>query len=214
MKRARYMTNSNQTWILSTDFRKNTQNIKLKEYPSSGSRDIPCGQMDGEKVMAKLSRFSKFCECAHKVFPSMQQMALPWPFFPPNQKDQMQTGLLESWRPVLSSNSCVRNALLESAVCLINYSCNVCWQWRGAVLWMGVLTWPRSGEGGKKLWLAGLLGRGCCDRRVGRGLFLHSGRREKDLATRLKVYPASRPTQLSTHSGFAYYLAQYEHRPK
>jgi len=38
------------------------------------------------------SRFSKYCECAHKVFPSMQEMALPWPFFPPNQKGQMQTG--------------------------------------------------------------------------------------------------------------------------
>jgi len=37
-------------------------NTIFHENLSSGSRNIPCGRTD--KYMMKLTRFSKFCECA------------------------------------------------------------------------------------------------------------------------------------------------------
>ena len=40
------LSDFNETWIFSTDFRKKTTNIKFNENPSCGSRVIPCGRTD------------------------------------------------------------------------------------------------------------------------------------------------------------------------
>jgi hypothetical protein len=41
------LSHSNETWILTTDCRTKTQNIKFHENPSSGSRVVLCGRTDG-----------------------------------------------------------------------------------------------------------------------------------------------------------------------
>ena len=51
----------NETWILSTDFRKQLE-YQISSNPSSGSRVVPCGQK-GIQDKAN-SRFSQFWECA------------------------------------------------------------------------------------------------------------------------------------------------------
>ena len=38
--------------------------IKLHEKPSSGSRVVPCGRMDGQINVETNSRLSQFCELA------------------------------------------------------------------------------------------------------------------------------------------------------
>jgi len=52
-----FVSDFNETWILSTDFRK--KNSKFHENPCSGSRIVPCGRTDGRNTdsrtgMAKL----------------------------------------------------------------------------------------------------------------------------------------------------------------
>jgi hypothetical protein len=48
-----FLPDCNETWLLSTDFRK-PSNIIFHENPSSGSRVIPCRQTDGRSDMTKL----------------------------------------------------------------------------------------------------------------------------------------------------------------
>jgi len=50
------------TLEFSAQFFEKYSNIKFNDNPSSGSRNISCGGTD--KYMMKLSRLSKFCECA------------------------------------------------------------------------------------------------------------------------------------------------------
>ena len=48
-----FLQNFNETWIFSTDFRKNSD-IKFHQNPSSGNRVVPCGQTEGRTDMMKL----------------------------------------------------------------------------------------------------------------------------------------------------------------
>ena len=41
-----FLSNLNETWMLSTDFRKKNSRIIFLKNPFSGSRAIPCGRMD------------------------------------------------------------------------------------------------------------------------------------------------------------------------
>jgi hypothetical protein len=56
-----FLSDFNETWISSTDFREHS-NIKFHENPSSGSRVVPCGWTD--RCEEANSRFSKFCDRA------------------------------------------------------------------------------------------------------------------------------------------------------
>ena len=62
----------NKTWIFSTDLKKNSNN-KFHENPTCGSREVPCGQMEGgnkqtdrqtERQDESNNRFLQFCERA------------------------------------------------------------------------------------------------------------------------------------------------------
>ena len=59
----------NDNWISSTDFRKTTK-YQFHQYPSNGSRVVPCGQTNREtdgrtdEHNEANSRFSQFCESA------------------------------------------------------------------------------------------------------------------------------------------------------
>jgi hypothetical protein len=48
-----FLSDFNETWILSTDFRKSL-NVKFHQNPSSGSQVVPCGQTDRQKDLMKL----------------------------------------------------------------------------------------------------------------------------------------------------------------
>ena len=48
------LSDFNETWILSTDFRKKKWNMKFHEDPSSESRVVPCRQADGRPDMMKM----------------------------------------------------------------------------------------------------------------------------------------------------------------
>ena len=63
-----FLSDFNETWISSTDFRKKNSNVKFHENPTSRSRVIPCGPTDGEtdRHYKANSRFSQFCERAQK----------------------------------------------------------------------------------------------------------------------------------------------------
>ena len=56
-----FLSDINETGIFSIDFLKT---LKFRENPSSGSRFVPCGQLDGrtDRHYEANSRFSQFCE--------------------------------------------------------------------------------------------------------------------------------------------------------
>jgi hypothetical protein len=49
-----FFSDFHETWIFSTDFRKNS-NIKFRQNPSSGGRVVPCRQTDRQTDMTKLT---------------------------------------------------------------------------------------------------------------------------------------------------------------
>jgi len=53
-----FLSDFNETYIFSTDFRKKS-NIKFHENPSSGSRVVPCGRMDMTKLIVAFCNFAK-----------------------------------------------------------------------------------------------------------------------------------------------------------
>jgi hypothetical protein len=50
-----FLSYFNRTWVFSTHFPNILKYIKLKENPSSGSRDVPCGRTDERRNMIKLT---------------------------------------------------------------------------------------------------------------------------------------------------------------
>ena len=69
------LSNSNETWIFSTDFRKQL-NISFHENPSSGRRAAPCGRTDGQKWRSWLSLF-EILRKRLKMISLMQYIILP-----------------------------------------------------------------------------------------------------------------------------------------
>jgi hypothetical protein len=77
-----FSSNFHETWIFSTDFLKYS-NIKLHEKPSSGSRGVPCGQinwrtdMNDENIVAfrNFAKAPKHCSRFFllKLFPCLEQ---------------------------------------------------------------------------------------------------------------------------------------------
>ena len=57
VKNTLFLSDFNETWILSTIFEKNTH-MKFHENPSSGSRVIPCGRTDVMKVIVAFRNFA------------------------------------------------------------------------------------------------------------------------------------------------------------
>jgi hypothetical protein len=53
-----FLTDFNETYIISTDFRK-IANINFHENLSSGSRTVPCGRMDMTKLTVAVRKFAK-----------------------------------------------------------------------------------------------------------------------------------------------------------
>jgi len=54
-----FLSDFNETWFFSTDFRKKYPTTKLHENPSSGSRVSPCGRTDMTKLIATFRNFAK-----------------------------------------------------------------------------------------------------------------------------------------------------------
>jgi len=54
VKYSLFLSSFNETWIFAADFRKIFNN-KFNENPSSGSRVVPCRQMDGRRDMMELT---------------------------------------------------------------------------------------------------------------------------------------------------------------
>ena len=54
-----FLSDYNETWIFSTDFRKKSSNIKFYKNPSSGSGVFPCGRTDITKQIVALRRNAK-----------------------------------------------------------------------------------------------------------------------------------------------------------
>jgi hypothetical protein len=51
-----FLTNFNETWILSLDFR---ERLKFHENPPRGSRGVPCGWTDMKKLIVAFRNFAK-----------------------------------------------------------------------------------------------------------------------------------------------------------
>jgi hypothetical protein len=61
-----FLSDFNETWIFSTDFRKSS-NIKFHQSPSSGRRVVPCEQTEGRTDMTKLTvAFRNFASAPRK----------------------------------------------------------------------------------------------------------------------------------------------------
>jgi len=60
-----FLSDFNGTWIFSRQIFEKFSNIKFHENPSSGSRVVPCGRIDGRTDMTKLIvAFRNFAERA------------------------------------------------------------------------------------------------------------------------------------------------------
>jgi len=80
VKNPLFLSDFNETWIISTVSRK-VLKYQVSLSPSSGSRVVPCGQTDGRTGMMKLVvAFRNFAEapkkCAHMAYPGT---SLPCP---------------------------------------------------------------------------------------------------------------------------------------
>jgi hypothetical protein len=101
-----FLTDFNETWIFSTDFRK-IPNINLHENPFSGSRIVPCGQTDMTKLTVDFRNFAN----EHKNFYWLGhvytriELASRWADF----RKILHRGLLTRLRQNSSSLNCNKN---------------------------------------------------------------------------------------------------------
>ena len=85
-----FLSDSNETWIFSTDFRKKFE-YNFNQNPSSGSRVVACGQTDMTKLKVAFRNFAK----APKMAKGARFGSLRWYWIPPSRLSVLYAFLSE-----------------------------------------------------------------------------------------------------------------------